>query len=197
MNGSFETPSSTGTASTERVSDVAWNDPALLAIHVAKEAATRLLTSKVVPDEAARRAIPPDIADEMDRELGRVPHLSWMPNVLPDMNGDVAVSVSINGRLIHVARGDGFQEERYGINWTETDNLLGRILTLADAAFADPQQRKAFKDLTRQHLKGWMADIMVDAAADAGMARNIQTPFVGGVLEQDGGLYGVEGQPTT
>ena len=30
--------------------------------------------------------------------------------------------------------------------------LLGRILTLADATFADPVQRKAFKDLVKQEF---------------------------------------------
>jgi hypothetical protein len=37
----------------------------------------------------------------------------------------------------------------------------------------------------------------MDAASDAGDQRPITVPFVGGVLDQSGGLFGVEGQPTT
>ena len=31
--------------------------------------------------------------------------------------------------------------------------LIGKILTLADSAFSDPQQRKAFKDIARQIME--------------------------------------------
>lgn len=45
------------------------------------------------------------------------------------------------------------------INYEEVYNLKGRLLTLVDATFQDPQQRKAFKDLVWQSLKGWFDDI--------------------------------------
>jgi len=121
--------------------------------------------------------------------------------VAPGANTDVEVKVSINGRLIVVKRGGddekgAFYDERYGLNWSEFDNLVGRLLTLADATFTDPIQRKAFKDLLRQHVKEWVTDCIMDAASDAGIQRPITVPFVGGVLDQPGGLFGVEGEPT-
>lgn len=120
--------------------------------------------------------------------------------IAPGVNTDVEVKVSVNGRLIVVKRGDekaGLSyDERYGLNWSEFDNLVGRLLTLADATFADPIQRKAFKDLLRQHVKEWVTDCIMDAASDAGIQRPITVPFVGGVLDQPGGLFGVEGEPT-
>lgn len=122
----------------------------------------------------------------------------------PGINSDVEITISLNGRLIRVERGAAqgkkgipmSWEELYGVNWEEFDNLIGRLLTLCDATFTDPIQRKAFKDMVRQHVKEWVNNISVDAAADAGMAVNRTAPFVGGVLDQPGGLFGVEGGPT-
>jgi hypothetical protein len=50
-------------------------------------------------------------------------------------------------------------EVAYPINYTELYNLKGRLLTLIDATFTDPQQRKAHKDVVWQTLKAWMDDI--------------------------------------
>lgn len=117
-------------------------------------------------------------------------------------NADIKLRVSLNGKLIAVSSGntaeakEGLNRELYGVNWTEFDNLVGRLLTLADATFTDPAQRKAFKDLIRQHVKEWVQDIMLEAARDAGVDRHCTVPFVGGVLDQVGGLFGVEGEPT-
>ena len=47
----------------------------------------------------------------------------------------------------------------YPINWNELYNLKGRLLTLVDATFTDPQQRKAHKDIVWQTLRAWMEDI--------------------------------------
>lgn len=49
------------------------------------------------------------------------------------------------------------------INYDEVYNLKGRLLTLVDATFADDQQRKAFKDLVWQTLRGWYQDVERDA----------------------------------
>jgi hypothetical protein len=116
-------------------------------------------------------------------------------------NSDIKLSVSLNGKLVSVSSNDpaakeGWNRELYGVNWNEFDNLVGRLLTLADATFTDTTQRKAFKDLIRQHVKEWVQDIMLEAAHDAGFDRHCTVPFVGGVLDQVGGLFGVEGEPT-
>jgi hypothetical protein len=52
----------------------------------------------------------------------------------------------------------------YPINYEEVYNLKGRLLTLVDAMFADPAQRKAFKDLVWNTLRDWMEN--VEHAAD-------------------------------
>jgi hypothetical protein len=49
------------------------------------------------------------------------------------------------------------------INYDEVYNLKGRLLTLVDAAFTDPQQRKAFKDLVWSTLRQWYEDTERDA----------------------------------
>lgn len=41
----------------------------------------------------------------------------------------------------------------YRIFQQSNSHLCGRLLTLFDASFADPQQRKAFKDLVSQELE--------------------------------------------
>lgn len=56
--------------------------------------------------------------------------------------------------------GDGaVGETRYPINYEELYNLKGRLLTLVDATYTDPQQRKAQKNLVWQTLRAWMEDI--------------------------------------
>lgn len=46
------------------------------------------------------------------------------------------------------------QESR--VAWTQDiSRLEGGLLTVIDAAFADPIQRKATKDLVRRHLWDW------------------------------------------
>jgi hypothetical protein len=47
----------------------------------------------------------------------------------------------------------------YPINFDEVYNLKGRLLTLIDASTADPEQRKAQKDLVWQTLRSWMEGI--------------------------------------
>jgi tyrosyl-tRNA synthetase len=54
----------------------------------------------------------------------------------------------------------------------ESSFLKGRVLTLVDAAFSDPQQRKAFKDLVAQEIEkafhGGDRDILVYAFKEVG-----------------------------
>lgn len=56
-------------------------------------------------------------------------------------------------------------EIAYPINYDELYNLKGRLLTLVDATFTDPAQRKAFKDMVWQTLRGWMEDVEQAAVA--------------------------------
>lgn len=111
------------------------------------------------------------------------------------------IEISPNGKLINVVIDDPNAEakcgtELYGVNWSEFDQITGRILTLCDATFSDPEQRKAFKDMVRQNIKEWTTQIVVNAAADAGSPRVITAPFVGGVFDNPDLFWGVEGQPT-
>jgi hypothetical protein len=73
-------------------------------------------------------------------------------------------------------------EIRYPINYEELYNLKGRLLTLIDATFTDPEQRKAHKDIVWQTLRAWMEDIehaadhtrdATDAYAQAKAARDL------------------------
>lgn len=65
---------------------------------------------------------------------------------------------------LHYASEDGtVGETRYPINYEEFYNLKGRVLTIVDATFSDPQQRKAMKDVVSQALHGWMRDIEYEA----------------------------------
>lgn len=61
--------------------------------------------------------------------------------------------------LQYVTDDDSVGEIRYPINYQELYNLKGRLLTLIDATFTDPAQRKAHKDIVWQTLQHWMADI--------------------------------------
>lgn len=47
----------------------------------------------------------------------------------------------------------------FPINFEEIYNLKGRLLTLVDATFTDPEQRKAQKDMVWQTLRGWFEDV--------------------------------------
>lgn len=51
---------------------------------------------------------------------------------------------------------DGQIEAAHPINFRELYQLKGRLLTLVDATFTDPAQRKAQKDLVWQTLQAWM-----------------------------------------
>ena len=66
-------------------------------------------------------------------DQARMPQLSWFDNVEPGFNSDVAIKVSINGRLIRITREDGrVGDERYGLNWSEFDNLVVNLALTAD-----------------------------------------------------------------
>lgn len=42
------------------------------------------------------------------------------------------------------------------MNSNDVDNLVGRILTIVDASFADKEQREAFKSIMRSTIYDWM-----------------------------------------
>jgi hypothetical protein len=141
--------------------------------------------------------------DAPDRASG--PQVTFLdaPGAEPGANEDVKLKVSLNGKLILVHRGERKEgdegplaTELYGLNWEEFDQLTGRLLTLCDATFTDPVQRKAFKDMVRQHIKEWVTACIVNASADAGIKMSLTAPFVGGVFDDPERFWGVEGQPT-
>lgn len=54
----------------------------------------------------------------------------------------------------------------YPINYEELYNLKGRLLTLIDATFTDPEQRKAQKDVVWHTLRDWMDGIIETGGSD-------------------------------
>jgi hypothetical protein len=48
------------------------------------------------------------------------------------------------------------------INYVEVRNLVGRLLTLNDAANVDPVRREATKTLLKQTVYGWLDDMALD-----------------------------------
>jgi hypothetical protein len=68
-------------------------------------------------------------------------------------------------------------ERRIGINNDDSNHLLGRMLTLADATFVDPIQRKAQKDMIRQHFREWLTMIENSATGSACIQGWVGRPF--------------------
>lgn len=90
--------------------------------------------------------------------------------------------VSPNGKLLRVTTDSSANDsesakaipggsERYAVNWLQFDQLMGRILTIVDASFAEPEQRSAVKGLVRGSIKGWVQDIAESALADEASAK--------------------------
>lgn len=101
------------------------------------------------------------------------------------------ITVSPNGKLItsvldEPLTSDDHDSERYGINYRELDDLTGKLLTLCDATFTDPVQRKAFKDRVKGDLRDWMQGIMREAQYDANPQFTGPEFIVGGVTGQPG-----------
>lgn len=168
--------------------DVAQNYPRQVAVDAAYAAAK---IEGGMGEEDARK-----VEAAVRHALEQYPELSWSPGrVTRGINTDCGVQVSLNGMLIRITRNhEQTGETRYGLNWTEFDNLVGRLLTLCDATFTDPIQRKAFKDMVRQHVKEWVTACIVDAHADAGIGMNLTSPFP---MPESAELFGVEGEPTS
>lgn len=72
--------------------------------------------------------------------------------------------------LLQFIHDSGQVVEAYPINYEEVYNLKGRLLTLVDATFADPEQRRAHKTLVWGVLQDWMKDIV----ARSGDALDVQ-----------------------
>lgn len=176
--------------------DLDWGDTRAIAWESARQASLRATPEGTYEDHAL-------IADIVaERLIDQVPGLAFFGSnkIRPMENNDQSIVVSLNGKLLRVYRGRDEKgestsgEELYGLNWHEFDILVGRLLTLCDAIFTDPRQRKAFKDMVRQHVKEWVTSCIVNAAADAGLSMNLTAPFTGGIPDEE--LFGVEGQPT-
>ena len=61
----------------------------------------------------------------------------------------------------HEIYGNGFNRNLVGFYLLDDkgmSNLVGKMLTIIDAMFTDPTQRKAFKDLITQELWGFQRD---------------------------------------
>jgi len=67
-------------------------------------------------------------------------------------------------------------EVAFPINYEELYNLKGRLLTIVDATFTDPQQRKAMKDVIWQALQAWLIDIERAGGYPAGYLESRQEP---------------------
>lgn len=58
------------------------------------------------------------------------------------------------------------RQEAYDIYETQTRFLLGKVLTVVDAAFSDKEQRKAVKDLVKQQFREqqkWVCEIFTES----------------------------------
>jgi hypothetical protein len=53
------------------------------------------------------------------------------------------------------------------------DNLVGRLLTLADATFNDSEQRDAQKILIRQNIWAWFNDEFGDQGVEPSETQNL------------------------
>lgn len=175
----------------EHPEDLDWGNPRALAWEAARQGFLKGNVDGTYEDAAL-------VADIVTENLvDQVPGLKFFVSndIEPGGNSDVEVTTSLNGRLLRITRNNGNTgEERYGLTWTEFDNLMGRLLTLCDATFTDATQRKAFKDMVRQHVKEWVTACIIEAASDAGLPMNLTAPFTGGIPDEV--LFGVEGQPT-
>lgn len=87
------------------------------------------------------------------------------PTVAEIPSKDVLLEYPLSGaedRFERHAEGDPIHDEAAGVAWPvnfeEVYNLKGRLLTIVDATFSDPEQRKAFKDILWVALRGWAND---------------------------------------
>ena len=112
------------------------------------------------------------------------PRAEFFEDSIHDANENVplVVKVSPSGQLVHVMTVDDrgavkTNERRLGIGSQESNMLLGRLLTLADATFAEDRQCKAFKDMVRQHLREWLTEQENSGMASAGINGWVGRPF--------------------
>jgi len=63
--------------------------------------------------------------------------------------------------VLRFTRPNGPDVEAHPINYDELYNLKGRLLTLVDATFTDPEQRAAHKTLVWNALRDWMEDTVM------------------------------------
>lgn len=133
-------------------------------------------SSKTASDPHPRNEAPPQVPN--------TPRAEFFEKTIHDGNRKVpvVVQVSASGQLVHVLIVDEegrikSQERRLGIGSQESNMLLGRLLTLADATFAEDRQCKAFKDMLRQHLREWLTEQENSGMASAGIDGWVGRPF--------------------
>lgn len=98
-------------------------------------------------------------SNERGTNAGRV-EFKWLSadNESPD---DYLLPIGIVYDHDHEVYGDGLNRHLVGyylLSNKGMSNLVGKLLTIIDAMFTDPTQRKAFKDLVTQELWGFMRD---------------------------------------
>jgi hypothetical protein len=111
----------------------------------------------------------------MSEKVSDTPRAEFFDSAITDGNRDapIVVKVSPSGELVHVMTVDSkgavtSNERRLGIGPRAVSMLLGRLLTLTDATFPDDRQCKAFKDMTRQHVREWLSELENRGMASAG-----------------------------
>lgn len=115
---------------------------------------------------------------------GNYPRVEFFEKTITEANEEVPllVKVSASGQLVHVMTVDEggvvkSNERILGMSSADTNNLLGRLLTLADATFTDATQRSAYKDMVRQHVRDWLTMLENSAMASAGIDGWVGRPF--------------------
>lgn len=120
------------------------------------------------------------------------PRAEFFEESITDANKKVplVLKVSPSGQLIHVMLVDDqgavkSNERRLGLGAKEINNLMGRMLTLADATLTDEIQRKAYKDMIRQHFREWITQQENSGMASAGLPGWVGRPFNESIPEFD------------
>lgn len=137
----------------------------------------------------------PKLADGQNGTTGTIPvePPEWNHGVAecvtPGPDGRTTlVFVSPRGKLLEVHFGGDEVPATmlWGINWQEVNTLLGKLLTFADSANPDPEQRKAQKDMIRQIVGEWVDIVATDAEYDS--RENNDLPMrmhIGGSIPSD------------
>jgi hypothetical protein len=112
-----------------------------------KEANTKLSKVWVVlsDDAGTIKGFRKELAYEYDSQSGSPSNFTYPIGIVFDHNEEPNV------------HHEGSPRRSFGCNpiISGVDNLVGQLLTLADATFTDLNQRKAFKDIVKKTVWGW------------------------------------------